>query len=186
HGSLVSNSTADHNWRMPPDYHTNCALMVGRQGGAATPVVTTGTLTLTTPAAYSALSFLTASGNGPVVVGYVVHYADSTTESNTFNSIDWFNAAAPVFNAAGRLSVSGGGLQNIDATPAARGFQADVPLASPSVNVTSVDFYYVNSGGTPNVLNNGRAMIFAIAGSTDNATFNPVTVSGYNFDPVVE
>src|SRR5258706_14638232 len=38
--SLVSNATADHTWRMPPDYHTNCVMLVGHNSGGATPVVT--------------------------------------------------------------------------------------------------------------------------------------------------
>jgi hypothetical protein len=186
HDSFITNSLADHYWRMPPDYHANCALMVGHNGGGQTPVVASGTLTLTTPAAFSALSFLTASGNGPVLVGYVVHYADSTTESNTFSSLDWFNAGVAVFNAAGRVSISGGGLANIDVTPACRAFQADVVLGNPSVNVSSVDFYYDASGANNNTNNNGRALIFAIAGSTDNLNYIPVAVTGFNYDVVVE
>ena len=188
HDALVSNATGEHTWRMPPDYHTNNVVMVGHNNGGATPLITSGTLTLTTPAAFSALSFLTASGNGPVLVGYVVHYADSTTESNVFSSTDWFNAttAGLVLNAAGRVSVGGGGLQNIDATPAARLFQSDVPLATPAVNVTSVDFYYAASGANNLIYNNGRAVIFAIAGSTDNVNFSPIAVRGFNYDAVVE
>ncbi|MFO1513149.1 MAG: immunoglobulin domain-containing protein [Verrucomicrobiota bacterium] len=184
--SLISNSTADHTWRMAPDYHVNNVIMVGHNGGGQTPLAAPGTLTLTTPATFTALSLLTSSGNGPVLVGYRIHYADTTTEEGTFNSINWFDPPTAVFNAAGRLSVSGGGLQNIDANPACRAFQADIPLGNSSVNVTSIDFYYAGSGANGNTNNNGRAVIFAVSGSTDNVTYSPVAVTGYNYDVVVE
>ena len=185
-GLPVHNSTVtanNHTYIMPPDYHTNCVIMVGKGAGGGTPVQRTGRLTLTTPAAFSSLSFLNASGNGPVTVGYVVNYADTTTESNIFVSLDWFNAATRVYNCAGRVSV-GGGIQNLNGVPAGALFGADVPLGTPGVNVTSVDFYYVDSNGNTN--NNGRANIFAIAGSADNINWSPVPVSGFNFDTVIE
>src|SRR5262249_16625271 len=77
-------------------------------------------------------------------------------------------------------------IQNLNGVPAGALFNADVLLANPSVLVTSVDFYYVASGATPNANNNGRANIFAIAGSTDNITWSQVPVTAFNYDTVVE
>src|SRR6185369_16886634 len=109
--SIVTNATGDRVWRMPPDYHTNNAIMVGHNAGNRTPFFPTGTLTFTTPTAYTALSFLSAAGNGAVTVSYTIHYADSSTETGTFSSLDWFAAGTPVVNCAGRVNV-GGGLAN--------------------------------------------------------------------------
>src|SRR5437870_12947563 len=117
-GSFVINtSIGNYIFQMPPDYHVNNVIMVGHNNGGRTPLLSPGTLTLTSPAAFSGLSILTCSGNGPVNVGYTIHYADSTTESSTFISLDWFNATPPrITNSAGRVSMDGG-LQSIDAVP---------------------------------------------------------------------
>jgi len=187
-GSLVTNAALNHIFRMPPDYHANNVVMVGHHNGGRSPVVASGTLTLITPAPFSRLSFLNSAGNGPVQIGYVVHYADSTTESNVFISLDWFNAAVNVFNAAGRVSLAGG-VQNVGVNPAGAFFATDVVLANSAVNITSVDFYYTGSGTGVNLNNtnsNGRAVILAISGSTNNVNYNPLTVTGYNQDVVVE
>src|SRR5262245_47018256 len=53
--TLVTNATLDHVWRMAPDYHTNNVVLIGHNGGGQTPLIVSGTLTLTTPTAYSAL-----------------------------------------------------------------------------------------------------------------------------------
>ena len=89
-----------------------------------------------------------------------------------FISLDWFNAAANVFNAAGRVSLAGG-VQNVGVNPAGAFFATDVVLANSAVNVTSVDFYYAGSGTSPNLNNtnsNGRAVILhAGRGNVGNA-----------------
>lgn len=188
HDSLVSNAAGTHTWRMPPDYHANNVLMIGHNNGGQTPVMD-GALTLTSPAKFTALSFLTASGGATdnrFLVNYTIHYADTTTEYGSFQSFNWFDASETfVFNAAGRVSL-GGGLANIDATPACRAYQVDIPVGNPSVNVAKVEFSYAGSGNNGNTNNNGRAVVFAIAGSTDGVTFNPVPVAGFNHDAVVE
>src|SRR5262245_26773666 len=89
-GSLVTNYLLDHIFVMPPDYHVNNVIMVGHNNGGRTPLLNSGTLTLTTPTAFTALSFLATSGNGPVTVAYTIHYSDTTTESGTFVALDWF------------------------------------------------------------------------------------------------
>ncbi|HEY5914089.1 MAG TPA: immunoglobulin domain-containing protein [Verrucomicrobiae bacterium] len=184
-GSLITSGA--YVFQMPPDYHTNNVIMVGHANGLRTPVLEPATLTLTTPAAFTGLSFLTDSGNGPVTVGYTVHYADSFSESGTFTSTDWFNAAANVYNAAGRVHVVNGVVANVGASPAGALFAADIPLINPMANVTSVDFNFVGgSAGTTN--SNGRAVIFAISGAKDSSTdyTNILAVTGFNHDAVVE
>lgn len=191
-GSLLA--TNNYAFRMPPDYHVNNALMVGHHNGGRTVPVASGTLTLTTPAAFSGLSFLTTSGNGAVLVGYTIHYADATTEvGSPFTALDWFNGtAARIYNAAGRVSINGGGVQNVGANPGGVLFAADITVGNPAVNITSIDFSYAgfgNSGVTfANTNINGRAMIFAISGAKDgSADFtNTLALTGFNYDVVME
>ncbi|HEX5218055.1 MAG TPA: immunoglobulin domain-containing protein [Verrucomicrobiae bacterium] len=183
-GSFVTNATLDRVFLLPPDYHANNAVLVGKNAGGATPV-SSGSLTLTTPGAYSVLSFLTASGNGPVLVGYRIHFADTSTEEGTFSSLDWFNGAANVYNNSGRVAMDGG-VQNVGGSPAGALFAADIAVNNPGGVITSIDFFYSGSGGNNNTNNNGRAVIFAVSGSTDFATFTPLVVTGFNHDVVVE
>jgi hypothetical protein len=53
----------------------------------------TGTLTLTTPAAYSTLYVLASSGDGtPSSVGSgTINFADGSTQAFSYNSFDWCN-----------------------------------------------------------------------------------------------
>jgi hypothetical protein len=188
HGSVVTNAAGDHAYLMPPDYHVNDAIMVGHNNGGKTPLMPNGTLTLTTPTTFAGLSFLTASGNGPVTVGYVIHYADTSTDSGTFSAVDWFGGGTLVKDLSGRVSL-GGGVQNVNVgdTNVPAIWSADVP-ANSAQNVVSVDFYYVSSGGTPNTNNSGRAVVFAISGATSaNPTLftNTLAVSGFNQSIVV-
>lgn len=191
-GSLLA--TNNYAFRMPPDYHVNNVLMVGHNNGGRTVPVASGTLTLSTPAAFSGLSVLATSGNGPVLVGYTIHYADATTETGSpFTAFDWFNGtAARVYNAAGRVSIGGGGVQNVGANPGGVLFAAEIVVGNPAVNITSIDFSYAGFGTTGvsygNTNNNGRAMIFAISGAKDGSTdyTNTLAVTGFNYDAVME
>jgi hypothetical protein len=191
-GSLVTNKTDPNQYfQMPPDYHVNNVIMVGHHNGGRTPVFPTNTFTLTAPATFTALSFLTSAGNGPVTVGYTIHYSDASTEAGQFTALDWFFGSTNwAYNPFGRVNV-GGGLANVTVTTgpnvnAIAGIWAtNVPVGS-AVNITSIDFYYVGSGGNNNTNNNGRAAILAVSGSTDNVNYSPIAVTGYAYDAVVE
>ncbi len=183
HGTTVS-YFGTNTFQMAPDYHVNNVLLVGHAAGGRTPL-TGGTLTLTTPQAYSGLSVLATSGNGPVTVFYTIHYADSTSAQGTFTALDWFNNTNYVFNAAGRVSM-GGGVANVNGNPAGACYAVNVASVNTTVNITSIDFSYYNSGNPLNPYQNGRAVIFALSGTTDGINYSPVPVTGYNADVVVE
>jgi hypothetical protein len=189
-GSTVTATVGGHNYafQMAPDYTVNNVAMIGHANGGKTPVLAPVTLTVTTPGAFSSLSFLTCSGNGPVLVGYNIHYSDTTSETFAFSAVDWFNNTNYVFNAAGRVSVSGGGVQNVGANPAGACYGTEIPLANSSANVTSIDLFFAGAGGNSNPNNNGRAVVFAISGAKDGSTdfTNTLTVTGFNADAVVE
>jgi hypothetical protein len=187
HNSLIT--TNNHTWQMPPDYHTNCVFFVGHHQSTWSPVVGPATATLTTPAQYSFLSFLSGSGNGPCLVHYTIHYQGGATEEGTFTSYDWFDNTAAghtakAFDAFGLISLNGA--VNNQSTNHGELFRADVPVGQPSVNITSVDFAWYGNGTGQNPWSNGRTAIYAIAGSTDGTTYSPIAVSGYNYDNVVE
>jgi hypothetical protein len=189
-GSRVTNAALNHIFQMAPDYHVNNVIAFGHQNGTRTPVIAPGTLTLTTPGIYSGISVLTAMGgstDGKLVVAYTIHYSDASTESGTFQPLDWFNGAVNVFNSAGRVGIQGG-VQNVGANPAGAVFAIDLPVGNPSANVVSVDFVYLSAGNNGGYYNNGRGVIFAISGAKDNSTdyTNALAVTGYNHDAVVE
>src|SRR5215470_14455741 len=69
HGTtFTSESAGDHSYQMAPSYLANDAVLIDSS-------VSSATLTLTSPASYSALSFLLSSGNGSVTIGYTVRHA---------------------------------------------------------------------------------------------------------------
>ena len=191
HNSLVvvANNVASpargYTFRMAPDYHANNVLFIGHQNGGGTPVIGTSTLTLTTPAAYTSISVLNTSANGPCTVAYVVHYGDGSTQTGSFSSTDWTSGNATTatitraFDAGGQLGMNGGTV-NISANHGVM-WANDIALQSPTVNVTSIDFtWWFGNVANHNPWSNGKTAIFALAGSPDGVTFSPVTVTGYN------
>jgi hypothetical protein len=174
----VSNSVvAVHLYQMAPSYTAKNAVLIDT-------AVTTATLTLITPAAYTNLSFLVTSANGGGTIGYTVHHADATTETGTFVCPDWFNGANPAFVAFGRVVVTSGILDSqtsITNPGNPRLYSRDVPLADTTSPVTSVDFNYTT--GAANVHN----QIYALSGNTGSgAGWSPIAVIGYNEDCIVE
>lgn len=172
HGSSISGGSPTHTFTMPPTYVGNCVLYVGAYEG-----YTAGTLNLTTPAAYTRLSFLGAAGNGPVVANVTVHFADSSTETYSVSIADWFNGDAAFYTVGGRFNPQTLGFDSVgSANPRLR--INDITLANTTSPVTSIDFSYASGG---------RAMIFAVAGqATDGGVFSPALITGFNADGVIE
>jgi hypothetical protein len=95
--SLVDGTTA---FQFQP-YNANNALQLS----ASTSSV--GTLTLTTPQAYSSLSILAAAANSGASQGnLVLHFADaSVSPTLQFNNSDWFFQPNPAIKGFGRLDL---------------------------------------------------------------------------------
>src|SRR5260370_12482892 len=110
--TIISNVLgADHSYTFAPSYTTNDAVMIGSNE------VTTATITLTSPTACSALSFLGSAGNGPMTVNYTAHHADTTTATGSLTFLDWFNSSGTIiFAAGGRVSADGSGLVDLVAS----------------------------------------------------------------------
>jgi hypothetical protein len=150
HGSTFTNAAGDHIYKMAPDYTTNDVVWVS-------PTVTNATITLVTPTAATALSFLSAAGNGPVNPVVVVHHQDGSAETNTITIVDWFSGNTPMYIPNGRVDTGSGQYSQVvvTGTGADRLFGSDLPLTYTVSPVTSIDLVYTNTGG--------RAGIFAVS-----------------------
>jgi len=169
-GSVFTHQNAsDHQYRMAPNYSSNNAVLLDS-------VLTTASLILTTPLAFTRLSFLESGGHGGVSFNYVVHHQNGATESGSGSSADWFNGASPAWTANGRLDVGTFAFDNVNNNNP-RLYSLDVNLLNTSSPVTSIDFNYISGAG--------HGAIMAVSGAT-GANFSPIAVTGYNKDIVVE
>jgi len=169
-------SDLNRQFQMPANYAANNALFIANHPGAG---LTTGTLTLTTPTAFSSLSIMGSAGNGPVVVNYTVHHAGGADESGQISIADWFSGSTYAAVANARININDGTINAISYTNgnAVRINFTDLYLGDTVNPVTSVDFSYVSGG---------RTAIFGMSGSADNVIYTPVTVTGFNRDMIVE
>ena len=161
---------------MAPSYTAPSAILINATQ------VTNGTFTLTTPAAYTRLSFLGSGGNGGNVIAVKVFHQDGSTEDGSFGSPDWFGGSSNVaWIASGRINnpynftFSNVGEQN------PRLYFRDVILTNTSSPVIKIDLSY-SSGAA-----NSHNPIFGVSGATSpGGPVQPITVTGYTYDTVVE
>lgn len=175
HGStFTALSNSFHHFTMPGSYVQNNAVMIGNYAG-----YTTGTLTLTAPAAMSTLSVLATAGNGPVTNNYTIHHAGGGTETGTFYVDDWTGGTNIAWFNNGRVVIDNGNLASLAYTNGTnrRLLYYDLPVTDTVNPITSIDFSY--GGG-------GRAMMLALSAGTAVPDFIPLAVSGFNKDIVVE
>ena len=167
--TFAHQSLANHQYTMAPSYTANNAVLLDSN-------VTSATLTLTSPTAYTQLSFLESGGHNGVVFNYTVHHLNGTTDSGSGSIPDWFSGANPAWTANGRVDVGTFALSNVNLNNP-RLYSIDVTLPNATSPVTSIDFRYVSGGGD--------GAIMAVSGATAGV-FNPILVTGYNQDIVVE
>ena len=187
--NIVSGS---YTFTMPSSYVGNDCVLVGNypagtlsNGIYGTPDYTTATITISSPQAYTALSFLGCAGNGPATNNYTITYTDTTTESGTMKMPDWFGTAAVagttagiVYAAQGRVAVDSPALNNTGTTSAARLWHYDITPGSPTKSVASIALTWTSGG---------RTAIFAVSAQTaTGGVFSPIPFSGFNSDIIVE
>lgn len=148
-GTITNAAATDRLYTFASSYETNNALLIDADNPTAT-------LTLTTPSAYSGLSFLTAAGAGAVTIDYTVTHANGITQTGTFVSPDWFNNTPVAFNANGRASVANGALDAVN-TGNPRLYGVDVGVMDSTSPIASITLSY-NTG-------TGHAAIFALSGA---------------------
>ncbi len=169
--TFTSVNFPDHSYTMAASYTTNNAVMVDSN------YVKSATVTLTTPTAYSALSFLGSAGNQAMTINYKVHHADSTIETGTLVFPDWFATNTPAYSTYGRVSADGLTTQ-IQTSGAPFLFPLDKTLTNTASAVTSIDLTYNTGSG-------GVACLMALSGSNGSG-FSPIPITGYNEDCVVD
>jgi len=174
--SLLTNATGDHIYQMPPDYTTNNAVYISSDDA-----FTNATITLTTPAAYTGLSFLGSAGNGPVPVNYVITHQDSTTEKGVLVINDWFNGSAPAALVAnGRVAVDTAYFGNVlSGDPIL--LENDIVLQNATSPVVSI--YLENTNGVSEGFTSGRFGILAVSGAVGTLppafTVAPASTNNY-------
>jgi hypothetical protein len=169
--TYTSNSI-QYSYTMAPSYTNNDAILINS-------AVTSATLTLTTPTAYSGLSFLGSSGFGPGTNNYAVHHADGTTETGQLVAPDWFNGGAPIaLGVGGRVDAAArsfgywgaGGLPFID--------DINITLSDTASPVTSITLTAAFPGARANTC------WLAVSGST-GGNYSPIAFTGYNEGMIV-
>jgi hypothetical protein len=151
--TFYSQHDAQHIFMMQP-YNANNAMLVD----AASP---TGTMTFSQPAAYTALSFLTASGNGPNAFDLTIHYANGNSQTiPEVASPDWFYNAPIAWSANDRVYPSTGSSTFQQFADDPNLYQEDVLLPDTTDAISSISISF-DSG---NASNSGQVSIFAISG----------------------
>ncbi len=168
--TFTSQTSSAYRYTMAPSYKANNAILLDSN-------VTSATFTLATPAALTQLSFLESGGYNGVTFSYTVHHQSGNTDTGTASIPDWFsNGTNTAWTANGRVDVGSFGLENVNGNDP-RLYSLDISLGNTASPVTSIDFAYVSGGG--------HGAIMAVSGST-GGSFNPIAVTGYNEDLVVE
>jgi predicted alpha-1,6-mannanase (GH76 family) len=147
-GSTITNQSAsDHLYTFAPSYTApNVACLDSTHSASFVPL---------SPAPFLALSFLTASGHGPVGVDLLVHHADGSSETGLLTSPDWFFNTPVVWNCQGRVNVQTGTFDNVNSGNPRLYFK-DISLTNTISAVTSIDLSLDNGGG--------EAAIFGVSG----------------------
>jgi hypothetical protein len=164
-GSLVTSDVdASHHFLMPPSYTNANAVLIDS-------VCSKSVLTLLTPASYSALSFLTASGHGPVTNRCVVSHSDGSSETNTFVSPDWLDNNSPAaLRSHGRVSLNTK-LTDYVNSDRPRLYAVDVPITNSNKPIAKITLSFGGAGP------DAHAVIFAVSGNAStSAPTRPVLV----------
>jgi hypothetical protein len=173
--TLTSTSLVDHHYLMPASYTAPNVVMVDSNFPIAN-------LTLADPAAYSALSFLSATANGTVTNQCIMQFADGTSETNTFLSRDWFNNDPFAFVARGRVNLNDRSFNNINANNP-RLYEAQFALGNTTSPVTNVVLKWIGGSAT------SRAVVFAVSGTAGAVaplfTTQPLSFGTYEGSNVV-
>jgi predicted alpha-1,6-mannanase (GH76 family) len=162
--TITSQSSSDHVYTLAPSYSAKNAAMVDSSHSA--------NLVPATSNPFSALSFLTAAGHGPVTVDYQVNHANGTAEVGKFVSPDWFFNAPVVFNAQGRVDVVSGAFNNVNAGNP-RLYSEDIALTNLASPVSNVQLTWDSGNSAGSV-----GAVFALSGVAVQPVSLGITLSG--------
>jgi len=158
-------------------YTANNALVLNTNTG-----LTSGTLTLVTPAIYSKIAVVahSANGNSSGVATITLNFSDGTTLVTNYYAPDWFNNVTNVaWFGPGRINLTSGsdtgGLEN------PRFYQTTINVAA-SMGTTNKPLVSVTFGKAQVA---SSTAIYCISGQIA-ASATPIAVAGFNRDVVVE
>lgn len=176
-GTIFRSESEDISYQMPADYSALNAVLVDS--------TLSGTLNLVAPAPFSKLSFLTSAGSGAVVIQYILHHADGTTQTGTFTSNDWFNGTNTAFTAHARAMTDISTPLAFPKTLWRVETEPDNPrLYGRTITVTN-STSPIQSIELSRVSGSGHAAVFAVSGSNGGA-YSPIAVTGFNQDMIIE
>jgi len=109
-----------------------------------------GTLTLTTPSAYSHLSFLVTGFNGSQPTGYSLNFMSGTPTMGNFSAPDNFNNSGAAISGFGRVDRNNNGVFDFASGTNPRLYEIDVSLSAgdQARSLTSITFTNEESSGT--------------------------------------
>jgi hypothetical protein len=151
---------------MPASYTANNAAYIDASH-------TNANLTPATPAAFTALSFLSSDANGWVSNRVVMQYLNGTSETNYFVSQDWFNGNPYAFSSMGRVNLDSPAINNDpghSGTPNPRLYEAQVGLNNTTSPLTNVALTFLSGAG-----GSSRMVVMAVSAATGQY---PVIIRG--------
>jgi hypothetical protein len=153
-----SGNDADHTFAFQSFGVANNAILLDNSTNSAS-IHPTGTLTLTSPSHYDALSFLTVSGNGTQSFTATIHFAGGAPDEvhTGIPAPDWFGNTPIAFDANGRETLAGAVANAGSGNP--RIYQEDITLLDKTDPVTGIDFLYTGDAV------NGHTAIFGVSGA---------------------
>lgn len=175
-GGLPNSGTltnSGNSWQLA-SYSSNNALLFKPQSS-----VSSGTLTLATPAQFAQISLLDAAGYGPTSVSITLKFTDGSSRGyGSFSILDWFDQTPYVVDSLGRISRNSTVSNNNAPVSDPRLYQTVISLntTDQSKNLSSI-LIYDNSTN-----NNSTAAFFAVSGAAPGTlALNSITLNGqYN------
>lgn len=160
--TITSLNLPDHHYQLPASYSQPNAVYAESNNPIAN-------ITFATPSNYSAVSFLSANANGGIRIKVILNHDNGTSETNFFDSQDWFNGNPFAYNSAGRLNVDTRGANNyIPNSTNPRLYEAQFALQDTVHNVTGATLVWTTnaSSTTTNFASaTSRFVVLAVSGT---------------------
>jgi hypothetical protein len=160
-GSVItSTNLPDHHYQLAASYTGPNSVYADSNNPVAN-------IVFATPTNYSAVSFLSANANQGIQIQVILNHAGAPSETNVFNSKDWFNNAPAAFTASGRCSSDNRSVNNwLPGSSNPRLYEAQFALADTVHNVTGATLIWTTNNGTGGASGaNSRFYVLAVSGT---------------------
>lgn len=147
-------------------FTANNALVLSSDTG-----VSSGTLTLATPATYNSLAILANSAAGGGTPNVTLNFADGTSFTTSYYVPDWFNNSGFALSGVERINLTSGALQGAPGNP--RFYQTTLDLVQ-LLGATNKPLASLTFQQAPAA---GATAIYAVSGTLGNQTGGPVSLA---------